>query len=162
MPIKTTERDLGYSRITNDLKEVNKSFVTVGIHEDAGRYPADDENPNPPPVGLVAFKNEFGAGPTNPERSFMRSSIDENQSILQRKSREIKDKVLSGQMSVKNGLDSIGFMMTEMIRGKIETLRNPPNAPETIKNKPEIGNNPLVDSRLMKRSVNWKTFLKSK
>lgn len=154
----TSDIDMGEEEIKRQLKLLDKSFVTIGIHEEAGKYPSG-EGRNPPSIGQVGFWNEFGTE-NIPERSFMRSTVDENKASLDRETLKMKNDILSGRRTVDNALSRVGFRIQELIRGKIEALRTPPNAPATIKGKPETGDNPLIDSRLMKRSVNYEVHIR--
>ncbi|MCK5603483.1 hypothetical protein KAR91_16480, partial [Candidatus Pacearchaeota archaeon] len=153
MSSETREIDRGYKELKKQLKNLHGSSVTIGVHEGAGQYPADEAG-NSPHISEVAIKNEFGGGHI-PERSFMRSTLDENKEDHNTQRKKMKAGVLSGEITVNKALNKMGFRVQEQIRGKIETLRTPPNAPMTIALKPEIGDNPLIDSRLLKRSINY-------
>jgi hypothetical protein len=151
---KTIERDLGFKEIRKRLKEIKGSFVTVGVHEGSGSYDNDVT------IAEVAFFNEFGTE-TAPERSFMRSTMDENKSDLLEKNKKLKDDILSLRKTTKQALSELGFEIKERIQGKIEDLREPPNAPSTIKGKPTVGDNPLVHTRTLKRSINYEVNIRS-
>jgi hypothetical protein len=145
---RTVEKDLGAKKILQHIKQMKNASGTIGIHEGAGNYPNGEE------IVAVAFWNEFGTV-NAPERSFIRSTVDENRAKIQGQIKADIGKVLDLRKTPKQVLSSVGFQVQELIRGKIETLRTPPNAPATIANKPEIGDNPLVESRLLKRSINF-------
>jgi len=148
----TIDRELGSKEIQKRLKQMDKSFVTIGIHDGAGKYPSGVD------ILDVAFWNEFGTK-TAPERSFIRATIDENKPMLLRQIKKQRDQVLNLEKTPEQVLDGIGFMIQQLIQGKMETLREPANAPATIAQKPETGDNPLIDSRLLKRSVNFETTI---
>ncbi len=153
---ETIDRDLGANEIKKRISQMDGSFVTIGVHGGAGKY---TEGKNPPEIVDVAFWNEFGTV-TAPERSFIRSTVDENKAKLTAEVKFQAAQILKLKTTPKKALDSIGFQVQQLIQGKIETLRKPPNAPSTIAQKPEIGDNPLVDSRLLKRSINFETTVK--
>lgn len=155
MSVNTTiDKDLGEKQIKKHIAQMNESYVTVGIHEGVGEYLKGVK------VIDVAFWQEFGTKMA-PERSFIRSTVDENKAELVKEIEFQRDQILNLKTTPKKVLNSLGFQITELIRGKIETLRQPPNAPATIAQKPETGDNPLVDSRLLKRSINFETTIKS-
>ncbi len=151
---KTTDKDLGYKHIRKEVKNLKDSFVTIGIHEKAGNYP------NGTPVSLVAAVNEFGttkAGRSGsvriPERSFMRSTFDENKSKWQKLNNDLLADVLLRGSTVDKTLNQMGLVIMESIKAKILKMRDPPNAPSTRRKKGF--DNPLVDSRLLWRSINY-------
>lgn len=153
----TTDKDTGASRIINEAATVNGSFVEIGVHESAGMHEGEDEPLLT--VAEVAFFNEFGTV-TAPERSFLRSTIDENRRKLEKKTAELFSKVESGRMDAKKALDALGFLIQELIRKKILETNDPPNAPRTIAAKGF--NNPLVDSRQLWRSITFESTVKRK
>lgn len=151
---KTVDIDKGAKRILQDFKEANRSHVTIGVHEDAGEYTEESI-----PVSVVATTNEFGSKDGRiPERSFMRSTIDENKNNLHENVKDLTWEILKRKLRVKNGLDKLGFKIQELIKGKILKLTTPPNAPSTVERKGS--NNPLVDSRLLWRTINFKSNVK--
>jgi hypothetical protein len=158
---RTTDIDRGRENILKVLEEVNNSFVTIGIHEGAGKYPTTEEQPDPPLISEVAIINEFGSSDRGiPERSFVRSTMDENRHSLHQETKVLHSDVLLGKITTKKALDKLGFKIQTLIQNKIKTLRTPPNSQETIDKKK--ADNPLIDSQLMMRSVNFKTHIKGK
>lgn len=146
--VKTTDRDRGEKRIRRSLKELDGRFVLIGINEGAGQYPTGVA------IALVGFWNEFGTV-TAPERSFIRSAIIENEKKIDAERGRLLSRVLDGSMTEERALAALGFMVSEMIKTKIEDLQIPANAPSTIAGKPTIGDNPLINTRLMKRSISF-------
>lgn len=155
---RTVSRDLGERSLRKILKEAHGSHVTVGIHEGAGEYPSTEEQPDPPLISEVGIINEFGS-PTRgiPERSFIRSTVDENQRQLNEDIRVSYTNILLGKTNAKKELEKLGFAITTLIQNKIKTLKSPPNAPLTVELKGS--NNPLVDSQLLMRSINFEVHI---
>ena len=98
--------------------------------------------PDGTPVALVAAVNEFGTDDGHiPERPFFRNAI--------RKGKEPVREVLAENLTHENGyaldrrtLELVGHQLTAEIKKSIVTLRDPPNAPSTIKAKGSA--NPLI------------------
>ena len=147
----TEERDKGEKRIRKLLKTLDGSFVTVGVHDGTGSYP------NGVLISQVAFWNEFGAGDI-PQRSFIRSAISENINEIKLLISDLQGKLLSGAVSIENALGKIGRRGQEDIKKKILTGPFIPNAPSTLKGKD--GTKPLVDTRLLLRSINHEVTVK--
>lgn len=180
--ISIKDTDKGFNQLKKELGLIKGSFVTVGIHKEADPYP------NGTSVIEVAATNEFGtdkAGKNKniviPERSFLRSSFDENLDNVKKLRKENFQKVLTFKMTVKKALDQIGFYFSNLVKNKIEKFTTPPNAPSTQaakarkkgmavggKNKKDITaqgatvagyNDPLVDTRHMKNSVTFESHV---
>jgi hypothetical protein len=93
------------------LKEIEKKYVTVGIHENK-KY--EDNTP----VAMIAAIHEFGSDNV-PERSFIRSSINENKSTIKKYIRLYLQQVLRLSMSVDTALASIGNVVAAKHKEKI-------------------------------------------
>lgn len=158
---KTIDKDMGGKRIISEAKNISSSYTEIGVHGDAGEHIGDGEDAAAVAVTIaeVAFWNEFGTI-TAPERSFMRSTIDENRKDLERETAKLLNEVVEGRIDAKMALDKLGLRIQELIKQKILELNDPPNAPSTIARKGF--NNPLVDSRQLWRSIAFKTTLVKK
>lgn len=134
--------------IIKEIKSIHKSFVSVGVHSDAKDYD------NGTSVVEVAAHNEFGtpnAAYPIPERSFIRSTYDEN---FQR----INDSLMHGFWDIALGnntakkvLGKIGFDIVQKTKKKMETLSSPANAKSTQKAKGK--DDPLINNRHLKNSI---------
>lgn len=120
--------------------------VDVGII-DAGRH--DDSERT---VAQIAFDNEFGTE-INPERSFMRSTMQEKRQQIIKLQKSLLKKISNGSIKVEVALGLVGEFTADLIRRKIVSLKSPPNAPSTIEAKGS--SNPLVDSGQMKNAVTY-------
>lgn len=162
MSIKHTVKDRGYSKIFKTIKEINSNLphVTIGVHEDSGKY--DDKDVT---VAEVAFWNEYGTR-IAPERSFIRSTVNENRAKYIKKTKELWNKVIKNEMTIEKALNQLGFMIAIDIQNKIKTLNSPPNAESTTYRKTfgrsETTNKylakPLIDSALLLRSIGFQVF----
>lgn len=147
---KTIERDLGWKRIERELKIAQGLGVRIGIQADetaVGR--------NQTPVIEYAYYNEFGSedGKRPPERSFIRSTTDEQRAKWNRMKVALWDKIVSGDMNVRLALSLLGQQAQKDIQQKITTLDTPPNAPRTIAEKGS--SNPLIDTGAMRASIRY-------
>lgn len=148
--VKTTDKDKGRNRILNEIDVLKGSYVTIGVHSEAPPYPSGQS------VQFVATENEFGNSRI-PERSFLRSTFDENRDTWRKKHRILLNAVIKGRTSTKLALRALGFEMATATQNKIITLQNPPNAQSTIDRKPLVGNNPLINTRHLLNNVGFET-----
>lgn len=135
------------------LKGMRGAFVTVGVHEDAGSYEGNDA----PTVAEVALWNEFGTTKT-PERSFIRSAIDENEPLINQWREELINKIVNEGWTVEKALEALGFRVQVLIQNKIKSDVPPPNAPSTVaaKTREGVAQVTLQNTKLLLRSITYK------
>jgi hypothetical protein len=106
--------------------------------------------------------NSAGKGGTTtiPERSWLRSTVDENRKKWQGLIVDLFFDAISGKTSVQKALSKLGVVIQEAVRGQILRGGKPliPNKPSTAKEKGR--NQPLVDSKKLWRSVGYEVNLK--
>lgn len=163
------------TRITNDnskaiaaaLKRVKGSYVTIGIHSDAGQY--DDGTS----VVTVALANEFGVPPHIPQRSYFRSALEENAALINTWREDAILKITFEGWEPEKALAMLGFKIQVLIQNKIKSNVPPPNAPSTVKAKQREGVAPksgfkagfegrtgtLINTALLLRSVGFKVYV---
>lgn len=144
---------------------VKNAFVTIGVHGEAGKYTSDGpgSRKSMPSVAEVALWNEFGTTNT-PERSFIRSTIDEALPRITDMMTAAYDKVL--EVAAKGGdykaslfaaLSGIGFKTQVLVQNKIKSNVPPPLSKATIDAKEKKhslhAHNTLMDTELLLRSV---------
>jgi hypothetical protein len=141
-------------KVRDRLKTLGKAYVTIGVHDDAGKY--SEGNP-PPDVVEVALWMEYGTE-TIPERSFIRSTVDENVSKINQWREEAVRKIIFERLSVEKALESIGIKVQFLIQNKIKSNVPPPLAPSTKAAKQRKGVAPvtLIDTGLLLRSITYK------
>lgn len=151
--------DRGYSHFVDELDfiERNKPYVAVGVHKDAGMHQGEDGQSTT--VAQVAKWNEFGTSRI-PERSFIRSTFDERNRAYSALVEKLILLVYLRQETVLGTLAILGQMIETDIKNKIVTLRDPPNAPGTIKKKKS--SNPLIDTGQMKNSIRYVVYRKDR
>lgn len=146
------------------VKFAKNSYVTIGVHQEAGQYKfsgTEKTGSSPPPTVVeVALWNEYGTS-TSPERSFLRSAIDENASLINQWRFEMIDKILNKGWTVEKALTAIGFRIQVLIQNKIKSNVPPPNEPGTKaqKKRDGVGDATLIWSGLMLRSITFKVVL---
>ena len=146
MPTRTT----GGRKLAEFLRKAKAAAskskgVDVGFFKSA-RYPDGTQ------VAAVAAFNEFGVPSQGiPERPFFRNAIAGAE-------REIMPILKAGIDPKTMELDDrtaghVGEVMKARIQASIRTLKEPPNAPSTIRTKGS--SQPLVDTAHMKNSVTY-------
>ena len=147
---KTSGED-GVKRLRDELKRAGKSYVTIGIHDDAGQYPKGT-----PSVQEVALWNEFGTKDI-PERSFIRSTVDENAAKFNQWQDEMATNIIEG-WTFQKALEAVGLRIQFLIQNKIKSNVPPSNADSTRASKQRrgVGDRTLIDSGLLLRSVGFK------
>lgn len=165
--IKTTEKNNEkFKKFMDMIKRHKHAYVTIGIHEDAGRYSAGNAS-----VVEVALWQEFGTR-TIPERSFIRSAIDDNVGKINSWREEMINNIVDKGWSVEQALDAIGVRIQILIQNKIKSNVPPPygsgrkpNDADRIQElqdaKKARGHAPvtLIETSLMLRSVTYKKHI---
>lgn len=136
------------------LRKLKGSYVSVGVHDDAGTYPDGVS------VVEVALWNEFGTTKI-PARSFFNATLDQNKSQINQWREKLLSQVLDGSISLEKALESLGFRIQQMIQSRITSYDvPPPNAPSTIEQKKSDGvtppDMPLYHTGLLLRSITYK------
>lgn len=140
----TTDRDLGLRRFIRELQTARVTEVVIGVQEGA-------ENDGQSIAEYAAY-NEFGTE-NIPERSFMRSTFDENVAELRQDMDRRYGQVLQGTMTVRTALGLVGLKHQDQIKSKISSNIPPPNSPVTIANKGS--SRTLIDTGAMKNSIHY-------
>lgn len=89
-----------------------------------------------------------------PERSFLRSTHDEEGDRIISQTERALAQVVVGEMSVDDMLKLYGHQMSTAIKKKIRDIDTPPNSSATILAKGS--SNPLIDSGHLLNSIMWK------
>lgn len=151
---KTKDIDKGYKRILRDLGASDNSKVTVGFHAKDVERADSDLN-----VAEIAAIQEYGSEDgTIPERSFIRSTVDDNSETYKAFIKESFNLIIAGKLNPITALDRIGIRIRDDVKRKIVALNTPANAPSTIAAKGSA--NPLVDTGTMGKRVKHASRLK--
>ena len=131
-----------WDRFTKNMKEIGKGRrVEVGIFQNQGED-----------LVQYAAANEFGTDKI-PERSFLRSGIDEarRSGKLQRKVADLLDLVIRGKITPLAALVRLGIVGAEIVKKKIDAGPFTPLAPSTIRRK---GSDvPLIETGRLRRNI---------
>ena len=129
------------------LSKIESGRVKVG-------FPEGNTNPYPDGTSVieVALHNEFGTS-RMPERSFMRSTINENRDAYMDIMRKLMKSVLDGKRSVDDGLEMLGVQVQGDMQQKISDISQPPNSAQTIALKGS--SNPLMDTDHMIQALTY-------
>ncbi|MET4562182.1 hypothetical protein ABIA69_003368 [Lysinibacillus parviboronicapiens] len=137
-------------QITQSLQELGGLGVEVGI------FGSDDSF-----YAMIAGVHEFGitirketGSIVIPERSFLRSTFDENNNKWVNFMKKQIPKLLEGQISAHALCELLGTRMVADIQKKITTLNTPPNAASTISAKGS--SNPLIDTGGLRMRVTYR------
>ena len=142
--VKVQQR--GGKKLRRLLREAGKggvSGVKVGFFSTA-KY--EDGTP----VAAVAAWNEFGTE-TIPERPFFRNALAESERSVGRVLQaglDTKKMVVDEQLAGR-----VGAHVQGQIQESITALKEPPNAPSTVRAKGS--SDPLMDTGTLRNSVSW-------
>lgn len=147
---ETKETDRGYSQIRENLRKAKGSRVDVGLFAE-GKHPDSEMT-----VTEIAAVHEFGSPAAGiPERSFIRSTVDEKKREHRRLARTIFHRILDGDLTAHQGLSLFGELIVGDVKRKLTALKTPPLKASTIsakggKSKPLIHTG-TMRSRIRKR-----------
>ena len=140
-----TDRDLGLKEFIRQLEVARTVEVAVGIHSNAV---SEGQS-----IAFYGACNEFGTNKGIPERSFMRSSFDENVGRIQSDMDQQAGMVMTGRKDIRAALATIGEKHQIRIKAKIRSNIQPANDPQTIKRKKS--SRTLIDTGAMLNSVHY-------
>jgi hypothetical protein len=147
MPLKVSVSDIQKSKaeIRSALgKLMTNKFVTVGIHDDAGSHPDTDLH-----NAQLGATLHFGTD-TIPARPWLDAGVAQgNKVYLDIIADGMEDELLPAQI-----LEQVGVKAAATVQQYMTDLRDPPNAPETIRRKGS--SNPLIDTGALRQSVTYK------
>ena len=146
---KVVDKDTGYSELLGSIRDIaGKDLgVTIGVHGEEGSQ-----------IVIAAATNEFGnldqsAVGAIPERSYLRSTIDEGQAEILNDLQGAVIFALDGD-DLEKGLGLVGEKWVGKVKKKIKDLKEPPNADSTIRQKGS--SNPLIDTgQNLRNRISW-------
>lgn len=156
--VSVSDTDKGMNAFLRAVRtSTGKSYTKVGLPEEsAPAMPKGVSGPTQPSdmagVVKIAAIQEFGAPDAKiPERSFLRSTYDENQQKLEKIKTEESIRIMSGQSTMRQSLGRIGEWMATQIKLKIKS-NIPPALPETTRLK-KGSDVALIDSGQLIQSI---------
>lgn len=144
MVTRIKDIDRGQKEMRRRIELLKGSYTKVGIQ--AGSKERDGVTD----LVTVAAANEFGTNAI-PQRSFLRSTFDEEREKLAKLQAGEVLAVLEGRKTVETSLDLLGLYFVGRVQAKIHSHPPPPNAPATIAAKKSSGT--LVDSGQLVQSI---------
>jgi hypothetical protein len=147
--------DLGFDEIVQELTAIGSMRVQVGIQGDQANR---RKNPkNKANMAEIAMYNEYGTHRQDgtihiPERPAHRNAFDKNEDLLHQNIRGAIMRVQERKIGARNALELIGAWYQGKVKGEITDIKDPPNAPLTLKLKfPKA--NPLINTGEMRNAV---------
>ncbi len=155
------DTDKGWKAITERLKQIEESYVKVGVLADTeagGMHEIDPKTGQSAALTLaeLAVVHEFGTQDGHiPERSFLRSTFDETHPQLAELGQKLIRGVIDGKIDVEKALGVMGSKLATDTKNKITTGEGvpPPNAESTIKAKGS--DRPLVDTGRLVNAITY-------
>lgn len=137
--VKVVDRDRGWRALLKAVEALSGgSFVKVGVLADDAKGGMHEIGPDGKAADLtvaeIAAVLEFGTEDHHiPERSFVRSTFDEQRDELFKTAIKCCGGILDGKLSVGQSLNIMGAQLSTAIKNKITTGQGvpPPNAPST-------------------------------
>jgi len=144
-----SDKDNGAKALLKRIENLKRSapVVKVGI--------LADEQHGESSLLMIASVHEFGGGNV-PERSFIRSTVDQQETTIKRLQKNIAAKVLEGKMSPKQGLGTLGEYVQSEMQKTIRAGIAPELTPATLARKTlndRTGDVPLIDTAQMIQSI---------
>lgn len=141
------DRDMGYAQLLKSFEGLNENVdVLVGVPETSAEYEGGANQV------LIATVNEFGTDDGRiPERSYLRSTVDENKSKYAALITKLLGHVVDGKLTAEVAFDRLGLTVEADVKRKIVTLIDPPNADATVQLKKS--SNPLIDTGQLRQSI---------
>ncbi|NOT72455.1 MAG: hypothetical protein HOP09_14635 [Hyphomicrobium sp.] len=160
--VKVRDRDMGWKGFKKRVASMKRSTVYVGVGDEATglEYDADRTSGETMrvyqggdvPLVMRALWNEFGTE-QNPERSFLRSTVDENRWTYRfMLVKAALARIFSNRF--KQYMKNIGERVRDDVRDKIDSHVPPPNADYTVKMKGF--DHPLVETGEMRDAVGYR------
>jgi len=157
MGIITKDINRGYLEAMEEIAKVKRGpHVKVGFQGSSGdRSHSKNSKAS---VTEIATYNEFGTvsrkgNPHIPARPFVRTTIDENLRALLRINGQLLFKMSKGEMTTQRALKILGLKIQALMQKKLTDIKDPPNAPSTIKRKKS--SNPLIDTGRLRQSITF-------
>lgn len=149
------DTDLGYDDIIKEIRKLNSLQLLVGVQEGSVTS-REVRGPHTRDAGIsiaqYAAENEFGTREI-PERSFMRSSFDQNLVKIEAFVAKQYGEVIDGKKKARDAVGLVGQALTAMIQKKIRQITFPPNSALTIARKGS--SKPLIDFGQMIASIRY-------
>jgi hypothetical protein len=147
MTVKVKDNSKGY---LNALTQLDKKVVKVGLLAKAGTENIEKGITNE--FGAVKIFTAYDGLPiVIPERSFIRSTFDDEKDKVADRFKQIYKAISNKKYGVVNKLKAIGIEHEGKVKQKITNIKEPPNSERTVKFKGF--DNPLIHTGEMRSKV---------
>lgn len=149
---RVSDKDMGLIDICKALKRLGNTSLSVGVFSDA----INNKGTGRTYVADYAITNEYG-NENIPERSFIRSTMDERQEEWSNLMSNLAENITEGRAKdLSKKIYEIGELTRKDIIKKIDSNINPPNSPATLKKKGLHKNKTLIDDGVLRSSIEAK------
>lgn len=162
---KIEDRDLGYARTIQRLLKLEALSFTVGIHDKDSKVYQRGQG-DPVTTAQVGTFHEFGTldkfeDPTNtkrgergvPQRSFLRSTVDENEQKYADQIDKALGRSIDGTLDLRVGLGVVASGLLGDVQKKISRGVRPDITDATKAAKGST--KPLIDDGPLRQSLSW-------
>lgn len=140
-------KDLGLEEAIKQIRATSKLAISVGVHGDSGEEGGT-------PLATIAAANEYGTEDGHiPERSFIRSTVDEELPSLKILRDRVLAQVVLGELNPRQAIGIMGAYLQGKIQQKIASGVPPPNAPATIAAKGS--STTLIDTGRLRQAISY-------
>lgn len=154
----TTDDRKKLDEVLDSFLGLDDRYVVVGVPQGAKERDGDGDAT----MAEVAFYNEFGTKNKDgdqhiPERSFLRSAMDENADKYAKYFVKLMRAVIDEKMDTDKALGILGQMGKADVDQKIRSNIPPPNAESTIKKKGRKikSTKTLIDTGQLRQSITY-------
>jgi hypothetical protein len=148
------DRDRGWAKLRKRLKQ--RKVVDVGVR---GDHKNDRTGTGPTNLDLATI-HELGLG-NNPERSFIRASVDDKEADIQRLQKRLAIAVYTLKMTPKKALELLGQKVAAWMKLYITSGKVKPGLdPKTVAARKHGGSKPLWDTKQMGGSITYEVVNK--
>lgn len=155
--VKVNERFNHLPKIKKELEYIKNHSIIIGIMDDGKKHPESDDIT----MLELAKVHEFGATIQQenrtikiPERSFIRTGYDENKKDILKDANKLVDDIIAQKTTAKPAMEALGQVIVTKLQKHLTNLKEPPNAPSTIKQKGS--SNPLIDESHLRQAITYK------
>jgi len=162
---RVIDEDKGFKRLMHELSRIGDPSITIGIH-DKDNKPYERGQGTAATTAQIGTFHEFGtldrfedSSPATggkrgvPQRSFLRSTMDENQDKHADLMARATGKILDGALPVKVALGLVGAKVAADVQKKIKSGIKPALTQQTIEEKGS--SKPLIDTGQLRQSISY-------
>jgi hypothetical protein len=139
-------------KIIQEVRIFKRSYVKVGVLEGTQRKARKQSRRIM--MAMIAAVHEYGSPKRHiPERSYIRSWVDQNKGDIHRILHKLLGNVEDGKIDATTALKKLGAFGVAGIRKQIRSVKSPPLKPATIERKGST--QPLIDTGQLRNSIHY-------